>query len=538
MIRHLIVITLTLGLARSGVINTENATRPPDYPLFAVSIERSYTPGELDKIAVWFEATHGALPADEVTYLKQKRPGFKVLAHINSTYTNGPDAQYVEANLREAIAMYHTANLAGPLDAEVTAFRIAPVGKNRIVLKASTIPGDISDANEATKRYVTWIQIDGEFMRIEQWDPASGLINVTRGFAGTVPSEHSAGAVVLSPVYIGVKGTSVWTGYYPGGPARYIRYALRNDHQAMYDFKVNTIIEEIKAGRSDGPWLDIMSMSFFNQSNMEGQFVRPWNFKTGNTYTREEYRDDIQHKAQYFREKIEQAVGRRIIMVGNNFSGKYFPEDGYGKLNLVPTAIKPDPLDGLVLEGFAGEFLKNHFRTGKSMVGNIQIIMDMEKNLLGGYLSYDNCASRRAKTPEEAIQKDCHERYAYSCYLLGVEAAGTVRFGIAAYRRPGPGEPKPHLWLHPQYFYRIGKPVETVNYQDFDRYQLPGHVTYCREFENGFVLVNLSSNDRDQLEFGRIAMLPSALVDPDSGEVINELEIGPHTGKILLKNKG
>jgi hypothetical protein len=49
--------------------------------------------------------------------------------------------------------------------------------------------------------------------------------------------------------------------------------------------------------------------------------------------------------------------------------------------------------------------------------------------------------------------------------------------------------------------------------------------------------MNLPSDDRDHLEFGRIAKLPSALVDPDSSEVIRELGIGPHNGKILLKNK-
>lgn len=445
MVRYWSGIILSLALAHHGVIGAESVAKSPDYQLFAVSIERSYTQEELDKVAVWFAAAHGALPADQVAYLKKKRPDFKVLAHINSTHTTGRDAPYVEANLREAVAMYHTANLPEALDAQATNFRLSRVGEKPIILKASTIAGQTSSVNDGTKQYVTWIQIDNEYMRIERWDSSSGLVTVVRGFAGTSPGRHAAGAVVLSPVYIGVRGTAVWTGYYPGGPAQYLRYALRNDHQAMYDFKVAEIIKEIKAGRSDGHWLDIMGADFFNQSNMEGRPVRPWNFNTGKPYTIEEYRDDIQRKAQYFREKIEQSVGHRITMVANNFSGKYFPEDGYGKLNLVSTAIKPDPLDGLVLEGFAGEFLQNHFRTGTSMILNIQTVMDMEKNRLGGYLSYDNCASRRARTPEEAEQEECHERYAYACYLLGVEAGGTVQFGIAAYRRPSLDNPEPHL---------------------------------------------------------------------------------------------
>jgi len=536
MIRYLTCTILLLGLSQTGVTGEQATAKEPDYPLFAVSIERSYSPTELDKIATWFTATHGSLPADQVTYLKSKRPEFQVLAHINSTYTNGPDAPYVEAKLRDAVAMYHTANLAEALDTKAKTFQLTAVGNRDIVLKASTVEGDVDISDKGTSQYVTWIRIDDEYMRIEKWKPATGRITATRGFAGTNPERHAGGTAVLSPVYIGIKGTTVWTGYYPDGPGRFLRYALRNDHKAMYDFKIAQIIKVIKADESDGPWLDIMGMGFFNQSNMDGRPVRPWNFKTGKTYTREEYRDDIQRKAQYFRSQIERATGRRVIMVANNLSGKYFPEDGFGKLYLLPTAIKPDPLDGLVLEGFAGEFLNNHLRTDKSMIGNIQIVMDMEKNRLGGYLSYDNCASRRARTPEEARQKELHERYAYACYLLGAEASGTVRFGIAAYRRPGQDNPKPHLWLHPQYFYRIGAPKQTVAYQDIEKYQLPGYATYCREFENGFVFVNLSSKDRDRLEFGQVSRLPDSLIDPDNKEIISELELGPHSGKILLKN--
>lgn len=535
MLRLTVCMTISLALVHGSNICAGTTPKEPDYPLFAVSIERSYTEEELDKIAVWFDATHGALPADQVAYLKRRRPDFKVLAHINSTYTSGQDAPDVEAKLREAIAMYHTAILAEDIDASTAEFRLAPVSKGPIALKASTISGETSSAENGTREYVTWIQIDDEYLRIEEWDAQARRIRVRRGFSETEPAPHLAGAVVLSPVYIGVKRTAVWSGYYPGGAARYLRYALRNDHQAMYDYKVAEIISQIKAGSSDGPWLDIMGMGFFNQANTYGQHVLPWNFETGKTYTRQEYRDDIQRKAQYFRERIEEAVGRRVTMVANNLSGKYFPEDGHGKLYLVPTDIKPDPLDGLVLEGFAGEFLVNHFRTGQSMIGNIQIVMDMEKNRLGGYLSYDNCASRRAKTPEEARQKELHERYAYACFLLGVEPAGTVRFGIAAYRRASRENPRRHLWLHPQYFYGIGKPLETVGYQDLHKYQLPDHVTYCRQFENAFVFVNLSAQVSETLRLEQIGKVGRPLVDPETAKRVPEMQIGPHTGIILLK---
>ncbi len=52
-----------------------------------------------------------------------------------------------------------------------------------------------------------------------------------------------------------------------------------------------------------------------------------------------------------------------------------------------------------------------------------------------------------------------------------------------------------------------------------------------------FVFVNLSSYYKDRLEFGRVDKLPAALIDPDRGELVHKLEIAPHTGKILLKDR-
>jgi hypothetical protein len=54
--RQAIGIIVSLALAYNGAIGAENVVKTPDYPLFAVSIERSYTRAELDKIAIWFAA--------------------------------------------------------------------------------------------------------------------------------------------------------------------------------------------------------------------------------------------------------------------------------------------------------------------------------------------------------------------------------------------------------------------------------------------------------------------------------------------------
>jgi len=77
--------------------------------------------------------------------------------------------------------------------------------------------------------------------------------------------------------------------------------------------------------------------------------------------------------------------------------------------------------------------------------------------------------------------------------------------------------------------------LETVGYQDIHKYQLSSHVTYCREFENAFVFVNLSVDTTETLRLEQIQKIGRLLIDPEKGKLVSELKIGPHAGVILLK---
>lgn len=559
----LILMALT-GLILSSCKSNKQSNET-DYPLFISSAENEepYTPEELSRIASLFDYSIKSLGPDQVDKLKTLNPDFVAMTSVNSSYCSSgkPDFYTFETKYRDGISMYKCANLQENISATTTSFFLEPPTEaeldkisegvrvegaetsgltkgirqsERLSLRASTAEGKYSDPENSIEKYVTWIQIGDEYMRIEEWDSITNRITVTRGFDGTEAVSHNAEASVLSPVYIGVLGHT-WSGYFPGGFQHMIRYALRIDHPDVHRFKASELIQSVQNDHLDGVWLDIMGYNFFNQSNMHGEQVIPWNFEKEAPYTSEDYMDNQQRKAEGIRTITENELGRKVILLANNFSTKYFPEQGGGEKLLQSTELKPTPLDGLILEGIGGEYLHDNFRTGESMVAMIQQMIDMEDKGYNAFCSSDNNRVRRANTPEELEIKHQHEAYGYAAFLLAVESEGSIKYGIDIYREPSPDNPNPHLWIHPQYFYGIGKPMQTVSYEQVESYRLAGTQTYCREFENAFVFLNISGDQADTIDLEETERIGMALTNPENGEPVKLLEIGPHTGMILMK---
>jgi hypothetical protein len=93
----------------------------------------------------------------------------------------------------------------------------------------------------------------------------------------------------------------------------------------------------------------------------------------------------------------------------------------------------------------------------------------------------------------------------------------------------------PHLWLHPQYFYGIGEPLESLDYTDIERYRLPGSNTFCRAFEHAFVFVNVDADRVDVLDLIALEKVGGSLIDPVSGDEVQEFHVRPSSGVILMR---
>ncbi len=390
----LLTLTTVVAALFFSACGNDSDSSEPDYPLYICSLERKipYTDREVSALASWFGQLNTATGPELVDKLKELNPRFTAIAPVNSSYCSSgkPDFHTFESKYRAGISMYKAATLAEPLQRDQKTFVLkaipheeieaiaAAVGVEghegagigtgirqspRLSFRPSTTKGQTSDLENSIEKYVTWIQAGDEYMRVEAWDSLSGEITVTRGFDGTEPLNHAAGTPVLSPVYIGVLGHT-WSGYFPGGFQNMLRYALRIDHPDVHRFKANEVIDRIRTHHLDGVWLDIMGYNFFNQSNMHGEQVIPWNFEKKMPYTAGDYRDNQQRKAEGIREVVERELGRKVILLANNFSNKYFPYQGGGERLLQSTKLQPTPIDGMILEGIGGEYLHDNFRTG------------------------------------------------------------------------------------------------------------------------------------------------------------------------------
>ncbi len=162
-------------------------------------------------------------------------------------------------------------------------------------------------------------------------------------------------------------------------------------------------------------------------------------------------------------------------------------------------------------------------------------MIDMQAKGYATFCSSDNNLVRRAETLEELETKQQHESYAYAAFLMAVEPGGTLRFGIDAYREPSPDNPEPHLWIHPQYFLGIGKPMESVSPDQVESYRISGSETFCREFEHAFVFLNTSDSKSDTINLGMLGKIGGQLNDQGNDKLLEILEIGPHSGMILMK---
>ena len=74
--------------------------------------------------------------------------------------------------------------LSGAINATQTSFALASVTY-------------VSNPNNQTGSGVTWLFIDGEIMPVKSYNSTSKVVNVTRGYAGTVAAAHAVTCEVL-----------------------------------------------------------------------------------------------------------------------------------------------------------------------------------------------------------------------------------------------------------------------------------------------------------------------------------------------------
>lgn len=518
----------------------KNPAPDPVYPLYAIcSGVHEPTRQDLEVLARNFALAQASFSPSDIRTLHELNPDFKAVKYFNSSYTSSADeVPRVEQRFRRALTMFRAAVLGQSIDTKITEFALQAPRKNRpIALKASTLPGSLSSAERnrpSTKYYVTWIRIGDELMRIDTFDVTSGRIKVTRGFDKSQPAAHKAGSPVFSPVYLGSTND---TGAYPGGPGSNLRYAFdpANAEAARWCIEKATIC--IEQGY-DGVWLDICSPNPFNMADSDGNHVAPWDFRTGQDYDRDAYREGQEIKIHAVQTAIYKKFGSWPVVIANNMgsSRTFEPGQGGSKLMLMPTEIKPRPLDGYSIENFAGSFAARavdrighkgpRYHSLDTWRSKLMLLAKSAQQKLAAYPMIANAGSKSKMLEPFGDIRDRFETFAYASYLLAVEKDAPTRLGLPAfYEKDG----RRYAYLHPRYSWPIGAPTQTYQPDQIDRYRPKGYLSYVRRFDNGLVIVNPSEKDDRKLN------LDKTYLDLEIQKEISSIQMKAHTGKILLR---
>ncbi len=509
----------------------------PAYPLYAVCSKppRQIPSDDLRTLATQFAFAHGGFEPEQISELHRHNPAFKTLIYMNSTYTRpSDDVPAIEKHYRRAIAMTHTADLAGDIDAAQQRLRLVGLGGNErrgkpaqpIAIRASTVDGDVSARIGSTQKYVFWIRIGDELMRVEQFDPASGDITVTRGFDGSARTAHRAGAPVLAPLYLGFKRNDKdkHPGLYPGGPGDDLRYVLDANAPESWRFKAEQALAAMASTGADGVWLDTLNVGDFNVSDCLGRNAQVWNFAMGEPCAKDHFRAGQERKIDFMQHHIRGKTGRWPFLVANNMVHRHYrPGSGGLKLLIVPTPIKPRPLDAYCMEGAlqpSGDL--------EDWRANVQTIMDAAQSDAPAAPIIGAAGSKSVAAEADTPGRDQRERFGYAMYLLGVEASRRTYMGTYAFYAEGQDR---RVRVHRQYYYPIGDPAQTVKPAELEVYRLSDSPIYQRRFTNGLVLVNPTAEAAE-------VKLPAAMLDPDSEQRITTIAMPPHSGKILLNSGG
>lgn len=554
MINKLFLLAVTISVLFGCQTAKVKENRKPEYPLYSPYFGEAhkFSNEDLKKIASNFDFVYGkTLTREEMDFARSLNPSVQFIRYIGGWAINAVDA---EKTLKRNIIYYPFACLSEDISENTSVFKLNQFpGSDTIILKASTTTDSIS---LNSKEYVVWIRISSEMMKVVEWNVAKKIVKVIRNFDGSGLSSHRKGEVTFLPAYyVAPDNKDMY-----GDPAE-ISYHLEPVSDGRWNRTYNMMKEFVTQG-GDGIWIDILSDGCFGAFDIDGKGLtnrqvngKPilhsyWDFQKDTFFLRDDYRRYNEIGVNKIQGRFRNEFEKEPVIYGNNMQAAKFEEGTGGcKFYLLPTDVKPRPVDGMCIEDFMGGYdekdwnryrkTKEYFIPGKTCypceknyknwVENVKEVMKCAQNGMSAVPLIVNAGMKTAQfegIPRE--QRHEWELWAYASYLMGVEKKDgncPTKLGIPMfYVENG----KRFVDVDPIYYLRIGEPIETNPPDQILNYRENGTEVFSRNFSGGTVLVNPSEN-----EF--TIKLEKPLFDPDSGEKVSEITMSPQSGKILLK---
>ena len=544
-------INLLLLLCCSGMVSAQPA---PDmhvpsyrdnltpYPLLAgkFGTDPAFSQAELELLARNFEALYGgskaSLTMQKIDQIYSINTNFQVVHYKNAASTGkiSTPLKNIEQSHKNDLLYYQAGSLGSALDATTTALTISNLFGTLVASTAD--PGrTIGYFTNGVFKYVTWLKIDDELMRIELTTNNTAAkvatVTVTRGFSGSTAATHTNKTPVLAPAYFiaPTPGMTAAVSYFNDPAAPLIRQYLADEAEIEYQNKHR------------GIWIDILGGDF-NCITMGGENMKAshkWDSQKRQIYDPLDWEIYSEEDVNFIQTNFFAAHGFHPVIWGNNLGWPIDPND-YEILMLKSTPEKPRPIHGFSQEGEIGSFPAG--TTGadydvwnySTWTKNLRSTMLMEELKVSAVAVVMDAGSQNANFAQlPAAERHRLLLYGYASYLMAVRVQPNdkiySKFGFTPLVDPGTNTP--FLQLDPIFLYDIGRPTETRTNTDYLGYKLPGQSVFQRHFENGLVL----ANPGDDTNFVETVTLDQAYFDPETSNNVTQVQMPAKTGKILLR---
>lgn len=502
------------------------------YPIYAGIFGSSpvYDENTIKLLAENFDAYYGNFDVNLNTAeaIRKINPNFQLIKYQGAWQLNGQSRVRVEQD-KSQVLHYRIGNLETNISATQTTFKIADLF-GKVIPSNSATDRSVGYLENGFFKYVTWLRIGNEVMKITAVN--GNEVTVIRGFDKTVAQEYKANTPVLSPVY----GTAPT-------PTMKEEVTYRNDEATTLRWdNIYTSLETEYQKNKGGVWIDIVvgNLSQFAQSGESVPANRIWDLKNQKVYDANYRASMSEIGIKYMQDKFKAKFGIFPVIWGNNMLFPTSLEDGRIKM-LIPTAIKTRPLDGFAQEnayagyGTGGNSGDTFNWTGyEEWKKNLQSIIFMgEQKLAARPLIMDGGRDNGTFAKLPAERKHKLFMYCYASYLLGVKVEPDGKIYSKLGLTPVVDDNgKISMNLDPCFTWDIGKPSETIGFQEFEKYKITNREVWVRKFENGIVLVNPTDKNEDNIDltaFGKLFSNPDTKLN-----FLNTISLPEHSGAILF----
>lgn len=528
---------LALLIASFAVFGSSFLFAATPYPLYFIDEHDAnapvLSPADAKTLATNFVFAHGRFRPEELKALHEANPQFIILQYVLHQWNNPSPEDIVKAeHHRMDMLYYRCATMPQPLTADAKEITLAESGAP-IHLAASTATGDYSDLKDP-KKFVTWLRIGNELMRLNEWNSSTRTAQVTRGWDGTKAESHAAGDAVLGVVYA-QRNTPLKNG---------TRYSFDPAKPYRWELSLESAIGNVKKG-FDGTWYDLVSAAPFQPGDIQGdKLAATWDCTKNQAYARDDYSLACEKGLNYVMNEYKAKMNAwPVVYINNMQRSMYYPGKGNVQNFLKSTPEKPRPVDGYCVESYAGNFKEEDFQNWMkgapaapvNFVGEkewkemVSVLMDAAQHNYPADPFMCN-AGWKNRMYEHLDQKfrDNFESWAYASYLMAIERKNgktANAFGINPFSWEGKQR---KVKLEDRYTWDLGDPIETHEPAKLDLYKPQGHSTYVRKYQKGIVLVNPSGKD----DIG--ILLNRSYYDPETKQPMTTINMQSQTGKILL----